>query len=391
MAVTRGVSRAGPGPPSWIAERYELGEVVGRGGMGEVRAATDIRLHRKVAVKLLRADLAEIEEVRSRFEGEARAAAALVHPNVVAVFDAGEEDGAPYIVMELLPGRTLADELAGGPLSTPEVYDLAVSVLSALEAAHRAGIVHRDVKPGNVLRAADGAWKVADFGIAKVAEAAGDLTTTGMTIGTPAYLAPERIRGEPATPATDLYATGVVLYEALAGRKAFVADNSMALAELIRAGRAPALRQLVPDVDPRLEHVIERAMATDPRRRFAGAADMRRALGERTARVRDDTVRLDDQTEPRAAPPVTRTRALSTSMRPGRRARRLQRWWLAVPAAAVAVLVVVGVFLSQRDSGSSSSPSSPSSPATTTPTQPGVTLPPDLDRALDQLREAVQP
>jgi eukaryotic-like serine/threonine-protein kinase len=388
MAVTRGSSRAGFGPPTWIAERYELGDVVGRGGMGEVRAATDVRLHRKVAVKLLRADLAEIDEVRSRFEGEARAAAALVHPNVVAVFDAGEEDGAPYIVMELLPGRTLADELAGGPLSTPEVYDLAVSLLGALEAAHHAGIVHRDVKPGNVLRAAGGAWKVADFGIAKVAEAAGDLTMTGMTIGTPAYLAPERIGGEPATPATDLYATGVVLYEALTGRKPFVSDNSMALAERIRAGRAPALRELVPDVEPTLEHVIDRAMATDPRRRFARAADMRRALGDSTVRVRYEAPAPNDQTEPRPVASATRTLALSTSARPGRRERRARRWWLALPAAAaVAALVAVGIFVVQRESSSSSSPSSP---ATSTPGQSGPTLPPDLDRALEQLREAVQ-
>jgi serine/threonine protein kinase len=386
MAVTRDASRAGSGPPTWIAERYQLGEVVGRGGMGEVRAATDVRLHREVAVKLLRVDLAEIDDVRSRFEGEARAAAALVHPNVVAVFDAGEEDGAPYIVMERLPGRTLAQELAGGPLSTPEVYDVAVSVLGALEAAHRAGIVHRDVKPGNVLRAADGTWKVADFGIAKVAEAAGDLTVTGMMIGTPAYLAPERIEGEPATPASDLYGTGVVLYEAITGRKAFAAENSIALAEQIRAGRAPAVRELVPDVDPTLERVVERAMATDPRRRFASAADMRRALGERPGETREGRARVDDETEPRPVAPVTGTRALPTAPRPRRRAWTSRRWWLAVVAVAVAAIVVVGILWWQRDSGTSS----PSSPATSTPAQPGGSLPRGLDRALDELRGAVQ-
>jgi serine/threonine protein kinase len=387
VAVTRGASRAGSGPPTWIADRYQLGDVVGRGGMGEVRAATDVRLHREVAVKLLRADLAEIDEVRRRFEGEARAAAALVHPNVVAVFDAGEEDGAPYIVMERLPGRTLSDELADGRFPTPEVYDLAVSVLGALEAAHRAGIVHRDVKPGNVLRAADGTWKVADFGIAKVAEASSDLTVTGVMIGTPAYLAPERIEGAAATPASDLYATGVVLYEAITGRKAFVADNSIALVDQIRAGRAPVLRELAPDVDPTLERVVERAMATDPRRRFASAADMRRALGQRTERVRGGAARPDDQTEPAPAPPITRTRALPTERRPVRRAATTRRWWLAVPAVVLAALVGVGIFLSQRDTGPSSPPSSP---ATSAPAPPGVTLPRDLDRALEELREAVQ-
>jgi eukaryotic-like serine/threonine-protein kinase len=380
------VSRAGSDPPTWIADRYELGDVVGRGGMGEVRAATDVRLHREVAVKLLRADLAQIDDVRRRFEGEARAAAALVHPNVVAVFDAGEEDGAPYIVMERLPRRTLSEELADGRLPTPGVYDLAVSVLGALEAAHRAGIVHRDVKPGNVLRAADGTWKVADFGIAKVAEASSDLTVTGVMIGTPAYLAPERIEGAAATPASDLYATGVVLYEAITGRKAFVADNSIALVERIRAGRAPALRELAPDVDPTLERVVERAMATDPRRRFTSAADMRRALEEGTARLGGGAARLEVETELVPAPPVARTWALPTERRPVRRRAPAPRWWLAVPAVILAALVGVGIYLVQRDTDSSSSPS----PATSAPAQPGVTLPPDLDRALEQLREAVQ-
>jgi non-specific serine/threonine protein kinase/serine/threonine-protein kinase len=370
-----------------IAERYQLGDVVGRGGMGEGRAATDARLHRDVAVKLLRADLAEIGEVRRRFEGEARAAAALVHPNVVAVFDAGEDHGAPYIVMERLPGRTLADELADGPLPTSEVYDLARSVLRALEAAHRAGIVHRDVKPGNVLRAADGTWKVADFGIAKIAEAAGDLTVTGMMVGTPAYLAPERIEGEPATPASDLYATGVVLYEAITGRKAFVADNSIALAERIRAGNAPALRELAPEVDPTLERVVELAMATDPRRRFASGAEMRRALGDRPVVTAEVEARAGDETEPGPVAPVTRTRALPTARRPTRRATTARRWWLAIPAAVVAFLVAGGIFWSQRESGTSSSPSSP---GTSTPAPAGASLPRDLDRALDQLREAVQ-
>jgi serine/threonine protein kinase len=396
MAVVRRESRGGSDPPTWIAERYELGGVLGRGGMGEVWAATDVRLDREVAVKLLRADLAEIDEVRQRFEGEARAAAALVHPNVVAVFDAGEEDGAPFIVMERLPGRTLADELAeGGPLSSSEARDLAVAVLRALEAAHGAGIVHRDVKPGNVLRATDGTWKVADFGIAKSAEAAGDLTVTGMMIGTPSYLAPERIDGEPATPASDLYALGVVLFEALTGRKPFAADSTIALAEQIRAGRAPALRELRGDVDPTLARVVERAMATDPRRRFAGASEMRRALREQPTGARRRATRPDDETQPRAAVRTTETRALPTKLRPERRARMSPRRWLVVAAAAFALLLVMGVVLSRRDSGPTSTPA-PTSPSTAGTTavggsgQPGATVPKDLDRALEELRKAVQ-
>jgi eukaryotic-like serine/threonine-protein kinase len=385
--VVRRATGAGSGPPSWIADRYELGGVVGRGGMGEVRAATDERLQREVAVKLLRPDLAAIEEARRRFEGEAQAAAALVHPNVVTVFDAGEEDGAPFIVMELLPGRTLVDELATGPMSSVQVRDLAGAVLGALEAAHNAGILHRDVKPGNVLRAGDGTWKVADFGIAKVAETTGDLTVSGVVIGTPAYIAPERIDGAPATPASDLYSAGAVLYEALAGRKPFAGDNFAAVAEQIRAGRAPALHELVPEVDPGLERVVERAMATDPRHRFASAVEMRRALDESPAPTVPPAARPDDVTEPQWGPPVTQTQGLPTAARPRRRAPVARRLWLAGVGAVLLVLIVVGIVLSQRESGTSSSPPASSSPA---PTTAGATQSRDLDRALDELREAVQ-
>jgi serine/threonine protein kinase len=387
IAMARLGSRAGPYPPTLIAGRYRIGEVIGRGGMGEVRAAIDERLNRGVAVKILRTDLAEIDEVRRRFEGEALAAAALTHPNVVAVFDAGEEDGAPYIVMERLSGRTLADELATGPLSGWEVDDLAVSVLAALEAAHNAGIVHRDVKPGNVLRGVDGPWKVADFGIARSAEAAGDITAAGVMIGTPAYLAPERIEGQAATPASDVYATGVVLYEALTGRKPFAADTSIGLAEQIRVGRAPALRELVPEVDPTLERVVTRAMATDPRRRFASAADMRRALEDAPRSPRGGP-HSDDKTEPRPSAAMTRTRALPTGLYTSRRAGPGRRAWLAV-AGVVLAIVVVGIVLWQRDSGTSP-PSSPAPSTATAAGQPGVTLPPGLDRALDHLSAAVQ-
>jgi eukaryotic-like serine/threonine-protein kinase len=388
--VTRHTRRAGSDPPTRVAERYDLGAVLGRGGMGEVRTATDVRLDREVAVKLLRADLAEMNEVRARFEAEARAAAALVHPNVVAVFDAGEDRGAPYIVMERLPGRTLADELAERELSTAEVYEVARSVLGALEAAHRAGIVHRDVKPGNVLRGTDGTWKVADFGIAKSAEAAGDITVTGVMIGTPAYVAPERIEGRPATPASDLYSTGVVLYEALSGRRPYDAENAMALAMRIRAGHAPPLQNVAPDVDPNLERVVERAMATDPARRFASAAEMWRALEAHRPRTRR-TARPADETDPRQPLPVSDTRALPTTAPPVRRRRRGVggRVWLAGAGVLLAGLVVGGVVFSQRDSG----PSSPTSPPSTVATpagQSGATLPPDLQRALTRLREAVQ-
>jgi serine/threonine-protein kinase len=290
--------------------------------------------------------------------------------------------------MERLPGRTFADELAERALSTAEVYDVADAVLGALEAAHGAGIVHRDVKPENVLRATDGTWKVADFGIAKSAEAASDITVTGVMIGTPAYVAPERIDGRPATPASDLYATGVVLYEAVARRKPFVGDTSIAVAMSVRAGQAPPLRTVAPDVDPTLERVIERAMATDPARRFASAAQMRRELDAHRPRRHRSGALPGDETQPLEPAPVPQTRALpATPRHPGRRRGMSRRVWLAGAGALLAVLVVVGVVLSQRDSG----PSSPTPSTVATPAgQSGATLPPDLQRAIDRLREAVQ-
>jgi len=194
-----------------IGNRYELGPLLRRGGMADVHTGVDRRLDRDVAIKLLRPDMAERDDVRLRFEAEARAAARLSHPNAVSVFDTGEHDGKPYIVMECLPGRTLADVIAEGPVSEEWLIPVATGVLSALGAAHAAGIVHRDVKPANILLTDDGTAKIADFGIAKSAEmvsgtAGGpvDLTLTGQLVGTPAYLAPERLAGAPATFLSDL-------------------------------------------------------------------------------------------------------------------------------------------------------------------------------------------
>nr|MDQ6910284.1 serine/threonine protein kinase [Actinomycetota bacterium] len=250
-----------------IADRYEVGELLGRGGMAEVFAGVDNRLGREVAVKLLRPEISARPDLRTRFEAEARAAASLSNPNAVAVFDTGEENGVPYIVMERLPGETLADRIAAGPLDPVDVKRIACEVLGALGAAHAVGLAHRDVKPGNILIAADGRAKVADFGIAKSVEAeegAPDLTGTGQLLGTPAYLAPERLNGAPATAQSDIYALGVVLYEALTGAKPFDGATPLATAQAISAGSHPPLGELRPGLEPRLVTAVERAMATDP-------------------------------------------------------------------------------------------------------------------------------
>ncbi|HUR17863.1 MAG TPA: serine/threonine-protein kinase [Acidimicrobiales bacterium] len=260
--------------------RYRLGPLVGRGGMADVRQAHDELLDRPVAVKMLRADMAVDPSVRTRFGGEARCAARLHHPNVVSVFDTGEDGGEPYLVMEMLHGDSLAERMAGGPVDPDWLRVVAAEVLAALGAAHQAGLVHRDVKPANVLFTSEGQAKVADFGIAKSAEPlSGDVTSTGLLLGTPAYLAPERIAGHPATPRSDLYSLGVVLYEALTGLKPFSGGTAMEVATAIATSPTPPLDLARPGLDPLLVAAVGRAMAKDPLQRPATAAEMAGDLG----------------------------------------------------------------------------------------------------------------
>ena len=271
-------------PAVILADRYELGPVIGRGGMAEVRTGRDTRLERPVAVKLLRPELAHQREVRARFESEARLAARLSHPNVVAVYDSGEAQGVPFIVMERLSGDTLHDRLAAGPMRPEEVTDMAIQVLGALETAHAAGVLHRDIKPGNILAGAGSQWKIGDFGIAKALEAdssdgAPDMTATGLLIGTPAYLAPERFFGAPATVASDLYSLAVVLYEAVAGAKPFRTTRPDAWASLVAGTEPPPLSRIRPGGDPALGAVIMRGMAKDPAQRYPSAGAMAAAVG----------------------------------------------------------------------------------------------------------------
>jgi eukaryotic-like serine/threonine-protein kinase len=376
-----------------VGGRYRLGERLGHGGMGEVFAAQDLRLEREVALKLLRADLAEQDDMRERVVAEARLAARLTHPNVVGVLDTGEQDGRPFVVMERLSGRTLRDELAGGPMPAERVRDVGLQVLRALAAAHELGIVHRDVKPGNILDAGVGTWKVADFGIAKWVHADETLTGTGELLGSPSYLAPERIDGEQAGPASDLYAVGVLLYESLTGRKPFEGDDPFALAAAIRDGRYEPPTSIDPDADPEISVVIERAMRRDPADRYESAEAMAAALlGERpgasftmpiAAPLEPVADEQPDRSETVRIPPMEQTARLPVQPPAARSAasRRLPR---AAPIVAGAILVVVllvilafSVFTGRNAPG----------PGATTST----TLPAPLENALDELEESVQP
>jgi len=280
----------GPGPVGYkkgvttarslelLAGRYELGPLLGQGGMAEVFEANDLRLGRKVAVKILRPALGSDPGVRERFEKEARTAARLSHPNVVGIIDTGEDDGIAFIIMERLDGTTLADELRSGPLSEARVRSVGLQVLAALEAAHSAGIVHRDIKPANVLTCPDGRVKVADFGIATAADEAQAITGTGLLIGTPAYLAPERLQGAAASPAADLYSLGSVLYQCLTGRRPFEGASTLELISAVRERAPEPIHALRPGVDPALVAVVEAALSKEPEDRPASAAEMARLL-----------------------------------------------------------------------------------------------------------------
>ena len=246
--------------------------------MATVWIADDPVLSRRVAVKVLRADLAADDATRARFRNEAIAAARLSHPNIVSTYDTGDDDGIAYIVMELVDGPTLRhliDEHGGLPVA--DVIRIGKQVADALDAAHRAGLVHRDVKPANVLVPRAGPVKVTDFGIAKAA-GADDLTRTGTVMGTARYLAPEQVNGRPTDPRTDVYALGLLMFEALVGHPPFGGDTDIATAMARLTTSAPSIRAERPEVSQALDDVIHRCLARQPAARFGSAAAVRDAL-----------------------------------------------------------------------------------------------------------------
>jgi len=267
--------------PRLLGGRYELDGVVGRGGMAEVYRARDIRLDRIVAVKTLREDLARDQTFQARFRREAQSAASLNNPSIVAVYDTGEDNTGgshvPYIVMEYVDGRTLRDLLRDDRRLLPErALEITDGVLRALEYSHRSGIVHRDIKPGNVMLTRSGQVKVMDFGIARaVSDAQATMTQTAQVIGTAQYLSPEQARGERVDARSDLYSTGCLLYELLTGRPPFLGDSPVAIAyQHVRENPIPPSR-VDPEVPQWADAIVLRAMAKDPRDRYQSAAEMR--------------------------------------------------------------------------------------------------------------------
>ncbi len=326
-----------------LGGRYRLGPVIGRGGMATIHRATDLRQEREVAVKLLRPEVGRDPDLAHRFRREALAATVLRHPNIVACVDAGTEGDQPYLVMELIDGEDLAARLRrGGRLEPTQAARIALDVARALGVAHIRGIVHRDVKPGNILLASDGRAMVTDFGIARLAADA-EAASPGTTLGSVHYFSPEQARGLTTSSASDVYGLGLVLYECLTGQRAWAGRTNDDIA-LARVGaEAPSPRALVPEVPAGLDAIVRRALAPEPGDRFPNGAALATAL-EGIVAAADRSTSLAATSGP-AAPtrpsPATPSRP-PPSARPGRvgQARRS-----AAPTLGVLGLVVAGVTI----------------------------------------------
>jgi serine/threonine-protein kinase len=369
-----------------VAGRYRLDGRIGSGGAGEVWRGTDEVLGRPVAVKLLRAGYAQDPGSVARFRSEARHAALLSHPGIAQVYDYGERE-PPYLVMELVDGPSLARVLGAGPLDPGRAMDVVAQAADGLAAAHRAGLVHRDIKPANLLLGPGGQVKITDFGISSAAGSA-PVTGTGTLLGTPAYLAPERVAGQAATPASDLYSLGVVAWECLAGAPPFTGPP----VEVARAHRDRPLPPLPGTVPAGVAALVAELTAKDPLARPPGAGE----VASRAGRLRDvmnsrATLPLEIQPGPLAVParpdPARHGRRVRGGMRPG--------WAAALGAGAVIAAVLLAVLVagmlnqagSQARAGSPPAAPSRTSAAATVQVSPGLLAGQPVDMVRRQLQQ----
>jgi len=341
-----------------IAGRYRLEELQGHGPMSEVWRAHDNTLDRTVALKILSptADL-------GRFRREAKVLATLAHENVMRVYDYGEDEAGPFMALEWLPGGTLENRLAHGPLPPDETRRVATGIAAGLAQLHARGLVHRDLKPANVLFDEDGRPKLGDFGLARRIAGAGTLTEAGTVLGTAAYLSPEQAAGEPAGAASDVYSFGVILFKMLTGALPFVADDALALVNMHRQAPPPAVETLQPGAPPELAALTAAALRKDPAQRPADGAALLDALGSEPTRVLSADTEATRVLRPPAEPPAS----------------RFTRRSAATIAAAVVLLALAGGLLAWAVTrsgtpagGSTSSAGSTQSGSHTTTTQPAT-------------------
>jgi beta-lactam-binding protein with PASTA domain/predicted Ser/Thr protein kinase len=331
-----------------LGQRYEIQGVLGQGGMAKVFKGRDTVLGREVAVKVLSPQFVTDAQFVTRFRREAQAAAALNHPNIVSVFDTGDQGDIHYIVMEYVEGRTLRDAIrSDGPLMPERAAEIADAVAKALSAAHEKGLVHRDIKPGNIMITSSGEVKVMDFGIARTAT--GDtLTQTAAVLGTASYLSPEQAQGEPVDPRSDIYSLGCVLYEMLTGKPPFTGDSPVAIAyKHVRDDPVPPSR-LNGDIPRDLESVVMKSMAKNPANRYQTADELRQDLGRvlqglptMATPVMGDTTEHISRTQPEGT-------AVMTRAPPEEEERRRRIWPIVLISLLVLALIALAAFFLVR-------------------------------------------
>jgi eukaryotic-like serine/threonine-protein kinase len=343
-----------------VQDRYRLDTPLGRGGMAEVWSSLDERLNRRVALKLLAPELADQPESLVRFFNEAQAVARISHPNVVSVLDFGQHENRPFLVMEYMEGGSLADR-TGEPFLVERAFEILEDAARAAGAAHALGLVHRDVKPGNILMDRGGRAKLADFGIAS-SQVSERLTVTGLAMGSPHYVSPEQASGHECTPRSDVYSLGVVLYELLTGRVPFDGSNATAIALAHVEQQPPSPGSLVPDLDREVDEIVLRCLAKDPAERYEDGAALATALNTR---------------EPGTAHPVTVHDDEHLDVAPS----RVRRILVATLTAAVVVgLLGLGLWAVSQEPrralpGATEQPEKAREDARGSPTAPAVTSP----------------